>query len=129
MFFSCSQAFGTFRFTHFNYQRYAGTVTYHSVVYSRTWFEGVMQENVYHSNGGSSNFPPLALGDRFQMSVRIIAADGTTYNADADLPLTEQIQEGSTPESCTSEDWGGGRLYETCNRTSFRYRVVSGRNR
>lgn len=125
-FFACSQSFGPFKNTMFLYQRYGGTVTYHSTTYTRTWWDGAMEENVYHRNHHQEDFFGFALlGDSFQFAVRMTAADGTEYRADADFPLVARIRDESIPESCTTEQ-DDLFSYEYCNSSSFRQNIIFG---
>ncbi|MBW3569830.1 MAG: hypothetical protein KY467_01875 [Gemmatimonadetes bacterium] len=127
MFFGCSLSFGGFSYAQFMYTRYGGTVTYHGTIYTRTWWDGVMQEYVYHRNFRDGYLPPVQLGNDFQFNVRITAADGTVYRAEADFPLAASIEQGGTPETCTRYHWYESAYQETCSSSAFRYEVLSGR--
>jgi hypothetical protein len=127
-FFGCAQSFGAWEETSFSYERYSGTVTYHSHWHSRVWLGGAPQEDSYTFNQafvfGDGTLPNL--GSEYRFDVRITAVDGTVYEAGASVPLTTHVNEGGFPEICEREDGANGTFWEYCNSSEFRYVVTSG---
>lgn len=127
-FFGCSRSYGAWDETYFSYERYAGTVTYHSHWHSRTWLGGAPLEDSYTFNQafvyGSGTLPPL--GSDYRFDVRITAADGTVYEARAVVPLATSLSQGGFPEACDRTELGAGAFREYCNGSEFRYVVTSG---
>lgn len=86
----CSYTYGTWSWTNFIYSRSAGTVTYHSSGYSRSW-DHITGEDIfyYHHNYESSyTTGPLAgVRDDYSFRVRLTAGD-VVLTAASDFALT-----------------------------------------
>ncbi|WP_420125811.1 PKD domain-containing protein [Longimicrobium sp.] len=129
-FYGCSKSYygGLWEETAFTYERYAGTVTYHSYAHTRMWMDGAEQEYGYTFNQsfvyGSGTLSPL--GSEYRFDVRITAVDGTEYVARSIVPLTTRVDEGGFPQACSREELGGGGFREYCNLSEHRYVVTSG---
>jgi hypothetical protein len=103
-FFLCSAGSGYGGITVFNYDRAAGSVTYHSSWYSRVWDDATGEElYYYHSNEPfSEEYGPLAgYGDDYAFDVRVTAGD-LVLTAESRFPL-EHFESSFGTSGCI--DW------------------------
>ncbi|HEX6037549.1 hypothetical protein [Longimicrobium sp.] len=114
-------------YTSFRYDRYAGSVTYHSTSYRRTWDPATATENVYHSNtsSGSGQATIAPHGSTYAFGVTYASGD-STWTASPVLALREVVVSRPLAESCSTYDY---ELYYSrqCGGTSFYTRALVGR--
>lgn len=113
-------------YTSFRYDRYAGSVTYHSVSYRRTWDPETAAENVYHSNtsrtSGSSTVAPH--GSTYAFDVTYASGD-STWSARPVLALRDVIVAREPVESCYAFDYE--HYYSrSCSSSGFYLRAIVG---
>lgn len=114
-------------YTSFRYDRYAGSVTYHSASYRRTWDPATATENVYHSNtrssSGSGTVAPH--GSTYAFDVTYASGD-STWSARPVLALREVLVSREPVESCSVFDY---EYYysRSCSRSGFALRALVGR--
>lgn len=114
-------------YTSFRYDRYAGSVTYHSRSYRRTWDPETATENVYHSNttssSGSATIAPH--GSTYAFGVTYTSGD-STWTANPVLALREIVISRDPVESCYGYD---SEYYSSrsCSRSGFYLRSLVGR--
>jgi hypothetical protein len=103
MFNLCSPDFGAFAFTNFTYSFTAGTVTYHSVFYTRLWDSpSGPEEYVYHwNNEGTTGTDPVPLGGDWTFDVRISTPAGN-HVLTRPLQLTRAVSESEAPYTCST---------------------------
>ncbi|HTE18008.1 MAG TPA: hypothetical protein VK689_06470, partial [Armatimonadota bacterium] len=114
-------------YTSFRYDRYAGSVTYHSISYRRTWDPATATENVYHSNtsGGSGSLTIAPHGSTYAFGVSYTSGD-STWSALPVVALREVIVSREPVESCSVYDYE--HYYSrSCSALGFHTRSLVGR--
>lgn len=97
-FYLCSEASG---FTAITYLRQAGTVTYSSTGYDKTWNGASYDENTYVTNGTGTVGTVSPLGPTYTFDVRV--TDGATvYDVGAVVPLGPVSISDVTPRQCST---------------------------
>ena len=114
-------------YTSFRYDRYAGSVTYHSITYRRTWDPATAAENVYHSNtqGGSGSATIAPHGSTYAFDVTYASGDSTWASRPV-LALREVVVSRAPVESCYAFDY---ELYysRSCMTSGYHVRALVGR--
>jgi hypothetical protein len=106
--------------TQVSYALTAGSVTYHSMEYSRTW-DGIYGEWVYHWNSDSAYDDTVPLGDDWTFNLLLSTTSGE-YDLSRSMqlvPVTTVDQ--SSPYACTEwEDPWWGWSSKSCSQGSYR---------
>jgi hypothetical protein len=123
----CSTGSGATGTTAFGYTRFAGTITYHSVVFAREWDEINGGETVWGWNNQSDDYTgggqrkPLGTA----VSIRVDVTDGVgSMPVNATMPLRAFQEEtvAVVPYTCREERmywiWGGFKT--VCEGTNHR---------
>jgi hypothetical protein len=132
-FYLCSTGSGATGTTAYGYTRFAGTITYHSIVFGREWNEFTGQEFAVWSWNNESEADAEG-GQRrpmgTQISVRLDVTDGVgTLPVNATVPLTSfDLTTVVTPYTCRDEliPWLPGIIKTVCEGTNHRVFGVSG---
>ncbi len=128
-FLMCSRGGPLWGSTDFNYSFYAGTVTYHSRGFSRTWDPNTGTDlDVYHWNEvGGHDDGVATLGEDWSFDVRLVTPSGEHTASRTLLLGPGESYEWSFPYSCWSIDdpWWG---YSTtdCNAWTQRVNYIIG---
>jgi hypothetical protein len=127
MFWLCTGGGVVWGYTYFSYSYMAGSVTYHSQGYSRTWDDLTGTEYVYHWNDAYAYDNTVPLGDDWSFDVRLGTADGE-HDLSRRVQLARSEPWGwSQPYECFSweyPDWGYSSTL--CSGWSYRQEVISG---
>jgi hypothetical protein len=107
----CSSTSESWANTWFSYSRHAGSVTYHSMWYSRVW-DAMTGEDLsyYHENWSDTWHDGVlaGLGDSYAFRVRL-SSSGLVLTANSEFPLVQREPYSYRYESCGSytEPWDG----------------------
>jgi hypothetical protein len=125
-FFTCSTGSGATGSTTFSYTRFAGTVTYHSYGFSRTWDAIAAQEaywtwnDAYETHSSGGQIKPLGTA----VNVRLHVRDGLSpYTITTSIPLVQYDSVvGGTPTECVDEQpyWLEGGTQTICQSRAER---------
>lgn len=107
----------------FQFFRSAGTVTYHSTGYYRTWEGGVEGDTDYwhwDNTGTDASGTEAEIGSDYGLTVRFVTPNGTT-----EIPLVMALEpfevDSEEPDMCFeggAEEWGW--MYRYCQGSTYR---------
>lgn len=123
-FYGCTINTSYWRSTTFRYDRNAGSVTYHSADYGRTWDGQTGDTYTYHRNFDftSTTGTRAPFGTSYTFSLRFVTPD-TTISTSLTLPLTYAESNAGGPDTFCSEYDSSTWFSRTCG--SFQYRATS----
>lgn len=128
-FYACTSNSAYLQTTNFRYDRNAGSVTYHSAGYGRSWDGNTGDEFTYHYNydGFSQQGTRVEFGQDYTFSLQFVTAD-TTYSTSLTLPLTySEYSSGSPQVFCSVYDEPNYYYVRSCHSYEYRTTSLSGR--